>query len=190
MDNSNYLSLFSKNDFVIFDSHLRFILNNNPNLFKTYNIYYYYNSDIKVKINDISDIEKYFSNDFKFKRRYINKIKYIKDFNKYYILFKLKNMDLTYLNNYILNANNIINDINTSKYYNPYVYSYIKLINMYKYGVKNIYEDLLNFNIIKKRLYISLTIGNIENIHKYIRSIKYYNIHNEICKEIKHYIKY
>lgn len=66
----------------------------------------------------------------------------------------------------------------------------MQLINMYKYGVKNIYEELLNFDIIEKRLFASLTISHIENIHKYIRSIKYYNIHNVICKEIKHYIKY
>ena len=193
---SNYSNIVKfKNYNIILDlygCHFNEMVNFN---FNNYNIYCTdYDSNYNIKINNINDVKKYFiiKNNiiFRFKTRYKDKIGYINDikyFNKCYQLFKIRHTDLNYLNNYITNANHIIDNIhNYDINFNLYN---LKIINMYKYGVKNIYSNnVLDFNIVHKKFDISSYIST--NINCMLR---YKNIRFDVerlCDEITYYIKY
>jgi len=168
--------------------------------FKKYNIYYSIkgNYDFKFKINKINDMNKYFiiKNDLieHIKPNYIYKVKYLDNFELYYHLFKIKHTNLQYLREYITNANNIINTI-YNKRIKPHMIEFcLNIHNMYKYGVINIYENIIDNIVIYNKFNLLNKIRNI-NVFKYFlfNKAKFKHSlfkHNLLILDIKKYIRY
>ena len=178
----------------LFDINKYEILNNFEK-FKKYNIYYTVlpNYKYKFKINKINDINRYFiidNNLIKYvKPNYIYKVKYLDDFNLYYQLFKIKHMNLNYLNNYITNANDIINTI-YDKDIRLYKIEFCSIIvNMYKYGVINIYEDIIDDMVVYNKFELIIRIKDISPF-KYFIDEKSTIKHSFLMFDINHYIRY
>ena len=177
------------------------------NIYPNIKLYFTYNNTlIKAKIEEPNDFYKYFivNNEYYvigilkpqvYINKYITYLNSIQNFKMYYELFKIRKTNLNYLNNYITDANSIINDI---IHFNMFVMNtlynkkLIKIINMYKYGIKNIYNDeLLNVDYIFDRLYIGDNM-NKETIDYVLKNHKYkkYSYILRIIKNINNMVVY
>ena len=122
------------------------------------NVYFTYDMlPYALKINNIDDIYKYFIvdnrkiiNGIKYVNQSLNYLQYIKHFPMYYEICKFKhdNNTFAYLNNYITSANNIRFPLLVSPFDTMSFDFILHVLKMYKYGVKNIYDNILNYNTI------------------------------------------
>ena len=163
---------------------------------KQLNIKSYYFTDFyncQIKVNNINDIKKYYIviNEviLVIKTCYENEIKYINDLKLYSNIFKVRHTNLNYLREYVTCSNKIVNEINDNSFININKNN-LKIINMYKYGVKNIYrEGAIDYNIIFEKFnisyYISRVIISIWLKYKYV-----YSKNRRLHEEIKYYIQY
>ena len=166
-------------------------LNNYLKVFNYQNIYLKVVDSEKKLIESYEDIKKYFKidedNDIRDIKPIYNiyniKTKYNNTFKEwYYKLFKFKNTDTSYLNDYVYNLEEC-NDEET-----------LMMINdMYKYNVKNMYfegSEGLDYIDITEKLFelneeIRYTNGTIGLNHDYDRG-DYEKLHEEIKKFVKY----
>ena len=190
------LSKYKNYDILIDLLHVKINKLNILNKLKDYKIYYTIYDDYYFRLTNLNDIEKYFvikdNVIYGIKPRYNKTIRYIDNIELYSQIFKLKHTNLNNLNNFITNADSIIDEINNSKCGHG-CHNNLKVYNMYKYGVKNIYsEDVLDND----------TIYDILNLNDYIKNVNIivqlkcrkvnmsYYYYSDLFKEIELYVRY
>jgi len=197
--NEKYESLLDEKYNLIFDCHNLNMdkINEYSEICKKYNINYSiggycgYNIKFKTISDKYFDVYKNVFVDIKQKYRQLNFPSILKDINMYCKIFKIKHENLDYLNDYITCASEYIDILkHSNEKYNTFYYS--NIVDFYKYGVKNIYSDIMQHLVVLDKLDIAIKIKHI-NVNNYLRCVKFkqnYYLRYYLYNEINRYVRY
>ena len=173
---------------------------------KDLNLCFAYNDmSVKYKINELTDFYKYFAiSNFRnnivgvkypYHCAFLFVSQYINLFSDYYTILKLKHTDLSYLHNFITDSEHIINDIMNLNINIIYPDTNLKVIinftKLYKYNIKNIYQDILDVNVVYDKIMIGSELKNeYKDIFKKHKYKKHYVEIKDLIENINELIMY